>query len=99
PPVFESSVKTAISSEGWRTGSGARKSAFNSVKIVVFAPMPSASETAAAADEIGFLSMPRIANLRSCQRLFIVGSRGERRPISYPSELRVSVPPRLTEHL
>src|SRR5262249_25364101 len=57
----------ATSSAGRSTGSGARSAAFRSVKIVVLAPTPRASDSTATAANPGFLRIVRKAYRASCQ--------------------------------
>src|SRR5262245_42984132 len=54
-------VSTPTSSDGFSTGSGFRNSVLSSVKIVVLAPMPSASDRIAAIVNAGVLISVRIA--------------------------------------
>jgi hypothetical protein len=54
-------VYTATSSDGRSTGSGARNAALSSVKIVVFAPTPSAIDRTTTAVNPGFLPIVRRA--------------------------------------
>ena len=58
-------VKTDTSCDGSSTGSGFSSTAFTSVKIVVFAPMPSASDSAAITVNPGVFASRRAPNFRS----------------------------------
>ena len=58
-------VQTDTSCDGSSTGSGLSSTAFTSVKIVVLAPMPSASESAATMVNPGLFASSRAPNFRS----------------------------------
>src|SRR3989454_12001952 len=57
--------ETNTSRPGSLNGSGRRRTALTTLKIAVFAPMPSASVSTATAVKPGFFSNWRKANLRS----------------------------------
>src|SRR6266568_4181232 len=77
--VFASIVSASTSREMSFTGNGCRRIALTTVKIVVFAPIPSASDNIATALNPGLFSNTRAPCFTSCQNVSISPSQLESR--------------------
>ncbi len=75
---FEVTSKTAMIRFESGYGSGRSNTPYTTLKMAVVAPMPSASVTTMIAGTPGFLTSPRAANRKSCQkpRMFLPGDTG-----------------------
>src|SRR2546426_9327279 len=69
--MADASSQTITSRSGSMNGSGLSNTAFTTLKIAVFAPMPSASETTAMNEKPGFFVSVRNPYRRSCQSVSI----------------------------
>ncbi len=61
-PFAGAACQNVINRSGSFSGSGRNKTAFTTLKIAVFAPIPIASVNTAIAANAGFFNNPRIAN-------------------------------------
>src|SRR5260370_18974230 len=78
--VFASIVSASTSREMSCTGTGCSRMALPPVKIVVFAPIPSASDNIATALNPGLFSSTRAPCFTSCQNVSILPSQLESKP-------------------